>query len=178
MTTANGGEPKAGTPIFWLVYGQIAAMLGAFSFLVLLQNFINVGLNGVVAQAFEGWVQYIRPIVGLPVQALVDLLPDTWRFQTSPVEQDYLAVGLVLFLSYVRTVLTLRRGYFSVGWLVLTFVALLIGWPAMIVGMLYGAFFVGDTSSGALLRAGAFITIFLAPLIYLGFLFAANALLA
>ena len=63
------------TSLFWLAYGQVAAMLGAFSLLVFLTHVIEFGLQGVVREAFEGWTGYVRPTIGYPIQWCLDQLP-------------------------------------------------------------------------------------------------------
>lgn len=169
MTTANGSEPRGGSSLFWLVYGQIAALLGAFSLLVFLTDFFNFGLKGVIQEVFDVWVTYVRPLVGHPLQALADLLPPEWRFAVPEPVKDYLAVGVVMQLSLLRT-LALMGSSISRKTLLRSLNLILI-WPLGVPAFLYGYWRGSEID-----REGAALTaMFLAPLIYLGLLLAANA---
>lgn len=173
-------EDKAltgGQSLFWLVYGQIAAMLGAFSLLVFLHNFFDLGLKGIIADAFEGWTGYVRPVVGVPLQWLSDRLPEAYRFDVPDVLKDYLAVGLVTATSLMRAVAQVdgwsatREGIseelgFAAGLLLTAVVA----WP---VALFMGAWYTFDNRQDA--SAPTIFVLWVTPLIYLGLLFAANA---
>lgn len=169
-------EPQSTLSLLWIMYGQVAAMLGAFSLLALLSNFGDLGLRGVIREAFEMWAEYVRPLVGQPLQWLADAFG--WQIALPTVAKDYVAVGFVLGLSLLRTVSILRRATFSTFGLILAFGVLPIGWPLFIAAMLLAIFFEGDRSPRALRRGTTFISVFLAPLVYLALLFAANTWLA
>lgn len=170
---SDGSEAKQGRSFFWLVYGQIAAMLGAFSILVFVTHFVDVGLKGIIAQAFEGWVQYVRPAVGLPLQWIIDLLPPAWRIEVPDVAKDYAAVGLVNVLSFVRA----HRAYgepitFATRDDVVGLLFLLAFWPVMMgLTVAMALDFLVGRREPYLQR----FVMWIAPLIYLGLLFAANA---
>lgn len=110
MIAANGVEPKGGVSLFWLVYGQIAAVLGALSLLALLTNFADFGLKGVVRTAFDLWAQTARPLAASLVHALVTVLPEAWRFEPPTILKDYAAVGVMLFFSHIRAFGQVRLG--------------------------------------------------------------------
>ena len=159
-----------GTSIFWLVYGQIAAMLGAFSLLVFLTHFFDVGLKGVIRDAFDAWVTYVRPVIGFPLQFIVELLPDKWRFAVPEFAKYYLVVGIVTLASYVRFGLHSRYSFFPRGYVVRVLIALLeplLAWPYWTIKWLWRGLV------GPWPLAG--IATFLSPVLYLALLFAANA---
>jgi len=171
---SDGDEDKRGdrSSLFWLAYGQIAAMLGAFSLLVFASHFFDLGLKGVVREAFEGWVEYVRPTVGIPLQWLVDKLLEAWHFVVPTVVKDYFAIGLVLALSFFRALITVdpdafKRGDENVATGVFMYMTLLtVAWPigALII---WRAFARVD-------RARIFFGLLFAPLVYLALLVAAN----
>lgn len=149
-------------------------MLGAFSLLVFLTDFVDVGLKGVIRDAFDGWVFYVRPAAGYLLQLLNSLLPSGWRFELQPIEKDYFAVGLVLSLSFLRS-LGLTRSTRSLIANLALFAGTMLVWPLALVGgvaaLLYTAL-VGDADYQ---RIGRDVALIYSPLIYLGLLFAANA---
>lgn len=173
MTEGNGSTASRQS-LLWLVYGQIAAMLGAFSLLVFLTHFVDVGLKGIVRDAFEGWVAYVRPIIGYPLQLLIDQLPEAWRFDLPNAVKDYLAVGVVLEVSFERAV-ALHPDYWKdvrklrpgqiVTW-VSNVLATIVIWPKLVVAAL------SDLVVG---KWPLFHVVWLSPLVYLGLLLAANA---
>lgn len=158
MSAGAEAKPSGGRSLFWLMYAQIAAMLGAFSFVVFLRNYVDLGLRGVIEQAVDGWVRVVRLLVGLPLQAIADLLPEAWRFHVPVVATDYLAVGILMVFSAVRVF-----GRPPVGGAVLT----LFLWPVVL-----GAALLRMAETAEKRRE---ITVMLTPFIYLGLLFAANA---
>jgi hypothetical protein len=185
---AEDEKPAGGRSLFWLAYGQIAAMLGALSMLVFLTHLFDFELRGAVRDAVGVWTQVVRPLVGDPIQWLVNFLPANWRFEVGGIVKDYFAVALTFALSNLRAVLRFlpdellsvglhRVGLFFGGLLMLVaLVRLLALWllwllwpllvPILLIGPLTGVKQIAD-------RTVALST--LAPLIYLGLLFAANA---
>jgi hypothetical protein len=161
--------------IFLLIYGQVMALLGAFSLLVVLTHFFELGLRGVVQDAFEVWRNNIRPLFGHPLQGLVDLLPKTLQFAVPDLIKDYLAVGAVSAFSWARAMVVggFRLRLSAIEWMSI----LLVAWPFGVGQMLYE--WVGDIMSGQKeINYLPFMALFFAPLVYLGLLFAANAWLA
>jgi hypothetical protein len=154
-----------------VAYGQVAAMLGAFSLLVFLGHFMDVGLEGLVADAVEEWQTHVRPILSYPFQALINLLPESVRFELSPLAQDYLSVGVVSAASFLRMRrLTGIRDTEPIWLYPAAIIGLVLLWPYFAGLSLLGALLPGTEQRGSLLH--------LAPLFYLAVLFVANALLA
>lgn len=165
--TDQARRPEPGTSFFWLAYGQVAALLAAFSLLVFLTHFFDVGLKGLVREAFDVWTDHVRPFVGWPLQALVGLSP--WRVEVPDIVKDYLAVGLVLALSFHRMTLVLFAGRFprEMGYALWLVVCGLL-WPLAV------PWTIRDVSDRRALKA---VVIWLAPLLYLVLLFVANWIL-
>jgi hypothetical protein len=168
--TSRSADSRPGS-VLWLVYGQVSAMLGAFSLLVLVSQFVEVGLNDVIRTAADYWAYQVRPLVGYPIQLLVDQLPAGARFDVAPAAKDYVAVGLVSSLAYVRA-LNVVGVRVSLWMLFPTCALLVVAWP------LFAWFFARRAVSSGLAGSGrfwSFLAIWLAPLMYLSLLFAANS---
>jgi hypothetical protein len=184
MTAIEQPEGRRPPSAFWFAYGQVTAMLGALSLLVFLTHLFDFGLKGVVRDAFDVWTQYVRPFVGHPLQWLVNQLPEALRFKLSDTWKDYFAAGGVLFLSQfrfaLREELALGRPFASqVVALAIVFFPLFLFWPLWIVVLLPSLFAGGGGSTqGVDERLNRQAIAGLAPLLYLGLLFAANAWLA
>lgn len=187
----QAGERHPGTDFLWFVYSQAAAMLGAFSLLVFLSHFFDFGLKGIIADAMAVWNGSVRPMIGRPLQWIVDLLPASLRFHLTDLQKDYCAVGLVAVFSAARIAirdrLFLGRTPIWHGAWIAEIVSHLWGliwlfffWPVALAYLLVTlpfAIFVADDRQH-LWRSVARAAVFLAPLAYLGALFAANALLS
>lgn len=137
MTTSYEAGESSGPKfsLFWGIYGQVAAILGAITFLVFISHFVDVGLKGVVREAFEWWVVNVRPLVGQPIQWLVQQTPETWRFEVPDAVKDYVAGGIVTALSWVRAqrVVVGPNRYVESGSLALAFIA----WPSFVAMPLF-----------------------------------------
>lgn len=179
---------STGPALFWLVYGQIAAMLGAFSVMVFLTNFFDLGLKGVIREAVDGWLQYVRPLIGHALSWVVERLG--LQIDLRDEIKDYAAVGIVQFAALIRggaiafdshplssgQVAILRFGVVLVG------VTSVVFWPIYLVltagGGLLALFVNRLWPIEGLPQLVLASTLALAPLIYLALLFAANAWLA
>lgn len=170
MATSDDAGESSGPKfsLFWGIYGQVAAVLGAFSLLVFTSHFIDVGLKGVIKDAFDWWVFNVRPLVGYPIQWLVQQLPEALRFEVPDIVKDYFAVGVVSSFSMVRSAPS-RLGEAFLSLSLLYFFL----WP---VAVLYGLLFLFvEATRDAPDDDGFFgVVIYLAPLIYLGLILAAN----
>lgn len=167
----NDDKPKFS--LFWGIYGQIAAIFGALSLLVFVGHFFDVGLKGVLRDAVQWWIDNVRPVVGAPVQWLINQLPESWRFELSPLWKDYLGVGVVSALAFVRAMFRMVpsvRGGMPLVMLLLFGLGIVLAWPAWTIFGIVG--FLVLSSQG---EADATIWVMaLSPLIYLGLALAAN----
>ena len=183
MSRATSHGPLGPSP-FWLAYGQITAILGAFSLLVFLTDFVDAGLNGVVQEAFKFWTENVRPVLGHPLTWLVAFLPASWHFVVSDRQKDYLAVGLVSTSSLLRAYMLHPGGLGSLvqqegGWLWvgLALVQLVVLWPIYLIVAPFTILRRLFGGTDELLPAAGLrlYVLWLAPLVYLVLLLGANA---
>ncbi|MFN9355664.1 MAG: hypothetical protein ACK6A4_02390 [Alphaproteobacteria bacterium] len=178
MTTSDHAGESSGPKfsLFWGIYGQVAAVLGAITLLVFASHFVDVGLKGVIREAFDWWVLNVRPLVGQPIQWLVSQLPEAWRFEVPEIMKDYVAVGAVSLFSFVRTIFGYGGEWSEFfDWesiwtcfLLLTLWPLFMFWWPLWVSFDY---FRGEKSDSEVV---VFSWLYAAPLIYLILIFAAN----
>lgn len=199
ITVTKQPQRENSFSFLWRAYGQVAAMLGAFSLLVFLTHFYDFGLKGVVRDAFDVWTENVRPFVGHPIQWAVNLLPEAWRFEVTPIVKDYFGVSLVTLGSMMRAGFAGDEESESPAGIetilrMLATTALAMLWPIAIVLFLF--VLVTDDlpeewrqedsankelRDGFIARRNRFrltMAIVLSPLIYLAGLFALNAYLA
>jgi hypothetical protein len=172
MTTSDKTREQSepGFSLFWGIYGQVAAALGALSLLVFTSHFFDVGLKGVIRDSFEWWVHTVRPVVGYPIHWMVQQLPEVWRFEVPDIVKDYFAVGIVSVFSLHRVdgPPSISDGGKELSHFLLVFFI----WPFALTVTLFVMLEVlrGKESLRALYQ----MTLFAAPIIYLGLIFAAN----
>lgn len=164
---------------FWFGAGQILAASFAFSLLVLVSNFIAFELRGPVLSVFEIWTGTIRPAAISVVQLGFSQLPTAWQVQVPPLGGDYLATGVLLALALWRQILSTPRTIDErppmplklrlQGALLL--VATALCWPLFLFLILPFA----QTHVGGKFFSEEFV-LWLVPLIYLGAIFAVNAI--
>jgi hypothetical protein len=181
---AERAQREERTSLLWLVYGQIAAMLAAFSLLVFLTHFLDVGLKGVVHNAFDVWTGTLRPTIGHLAEWIVALLPPDLRFHLSDFWKDYLSVGIVSTLSNFRaraamgssrSISVLEGFIHPLTWPVLILSAICIYSYLLLTSFVH----VGPRGFATFpVRLVGVPLLWLAPLIYLAVLFVANAWLA
>lgn len=170
-----------------IVYGQIAAMFGAFSLLVFLTHFFDLGLKGVIREAFDGWVQSVRPVIGYPLEWVASLLPSYMRFAVPDVAKDYLGVGIVYALSEIRARMALGHLHpwnipskYRPPWISNILRSIFL-WPLdmlLFVTEVLSSFASDEGTELDRLRRSLTTRLFvltIAPLVYLGLLFATNA---
>jgi hypothetical protein len=163
-TTETKEPPVSGFSLFWLAYGQVAAILGAISLIVIAGHFVDFGLKGVVQQTVEWWIENVRPLFGAIFQGLINLLPEGWRFELHDFFKDYLVVGIILILSAMRVDAEARTPRFLLG----TMPLLLIMWPYWIWFVIFPVTERTNLSE---------IILWLAPLIYMALILLLNSLL-
>lgn len=178
--TQNGhGRSDA---VLWLAYGQVSAVLGAISLLVFVSHFVDLGLRGMIADAVQSWRRYVRPVVGYPLQAIVNELPASLRFQLSPEAKDYFAVGLVSIFSFLRLVRTLKIDLWhrvdTLGRTVVGSLLVLVAWPVtlVLVASMFASAPLWLHSRDARIAAGRTV-LWLMPLAYLAAILALNRVL-
>jgi hypothetical protein len=128
----------------YIIYQQIAGVVGAFALIAFLAHFVHVDWRGALADLVSAWNSSVRPAISLTLEILI-AWPLEWLFNFHlPIPlsvRDYCAVGAVVFASNFRTAVGLqhqaklprlvqlydyRRGI--PGWLAL-FVVCLVAWP-------------------------------------------------
>jgi len=107
MVNATKEEQRPGGAIrfAWGAYQQLAAVLGAFSMAVFVGEVFDLGWHGILAKLVGIWSEYVRPVaewlldwVVWPFNYFFD-----WHVEIPLVVRDYLSVGLILALSFLRT---------------------------------------------------------------------------
>lgn len=92
-------KPGWGAKLVGFAYGQTVAIVLGFALLMLLTNATGAEFfKGDVRELYDAWVQYLRPAVGVPLQWLVDHLPQSYRFIVPAAVADYLLVGFSFLL--------------------------------------------------------------------------------
>ena len=196
MTNTAGSRPSdqaQGLGIGYVVYQQVASVIGAFALIAFAQHIFEVGWHGLLADLVAQWDLYVRPAVkfifDVTVVALFSWALD-WRIEVPLAVRDYLSVGLVLIASnwrainyevtrsggsFARTLATSARSPLS--WL-LTLLNVLL-WPVMVALLLLSVI-----AALALLRLDARAkgillnrVLWLSPVLYFALLYAANAVL-
>ena len=170
------GEPR-GIGLGYIIYQQVASVLGAFGLIAFLGHFVQVDWRGALADLIAVWAEYVRPAVkhllDLTVVAFCHWLGWT-SFQVPLAIRDYLTVGLVLTASVLRAWAP-NVGFDLRSILMVSQLALLmtVGWPLPLLFLVVTALSRVKEDSG--LRRISWLS--LSPLIYLALLLAANYLL-
>jgi hypothetical protein len=137
------------------VYQQVAAVLAAFGLAAVVGHFWHVGWRGFLATLVGVWDQTVRPVARQVLHVLV-IVPLGWVgvYVVLPTWfSDYLSVGAILALSYVRTAgcrtgrnATLEEAMFSIvpvqsrlreqgwRWYIFTVTYVVLFWPAASCG--------------------------------------------
>ena len=179
--------PRALKTLFWAAYSQVTGVVGALSIVVFASHFVAFDLHGIVESLFSFWTGSVRPLVGLVLAVTVEPFLRLFGADIAvpAVVQDYLGAGFVLAFSFVRMIFVAGDvGSFrkldlqgKTRALVATFLVLPLIWPFMAIA--FPANFLwhswkGTAEPGATKRTLLVLT----PIIYVGVLFAASALLA
>lgn len=188
----QSGEAR-GLDLGYVVYQQIASVIGAFALIAFAEHVWDVGWRGILADLIAQWDLYVRPavkfILDVTVVAFFAWAID-WHIEVPLFARDYLSVGFMMLLSNWRAVnyeLRQAAGSFTqtlvasarspLNWL---FTVLNIAlWPVMLVLLLLSVL-----AALALLRLDRRApdilvnrVLWLSPAIYFALLFAANAFL-
>ncbi len=96
---------RRGIGLGYVIYQQVAGVLGAFALIAFLSHFWDIGWRGVLADLVGVWGQYVRPIIktffDVTIVAFLKWVFD-WRIEVPLAVVDYFSVGFVMFLSYWR----------------------------------------------------------------------------
>jgi hypothetical protein len=162
-------------------------VVGALGIVVFASHFIAFDLHGIVESLFSFWTGSVRPLVGLILAISVEPFLRLFGADIAvpAVVQDYLGAGFVLAFSFLRMMFI--AGDVGSFWkndlqgkaraLVATFVVLPLIWPFMTIAFpahLLWHTWKGTAEPGATKRTLLVLT----PMIYVGVLFTASALLA
>ncbi len=180
-------RPNAAKALFWTLYSQVTGVLGALGIIVFASHFVAFDLHGIVESLFSFWTGSVRPFVGLVLAVTVEPLLRLFSvdFAVPTVVKDYLGAGFVLAFSFLRMMFVAEDvGSFwkidlqgKARALVATFILLPLIWPLMVIAFPLNLLWLqwkGTAPTGATKRTLLVLT----PIIYVGVLFAANALLA
>src|SRR5262245_32181229 len=105
-TVTIEGKPndRSAVKIGWAVYQQVAAILSAFALIAFLSHFIDFDWRGPLRLLVGVWNETVRPAERWLLHALITV-PLSWigrNFEVSQPVRDYLAVGMVLWVSMIR----------------------------------------------------------------------------
>lgn len=149
---APSATPGTKRHSFWFVYAQVTGVLSALTIAHFLRHFVRLDWHALIAPIIDGWAAIVRPLAheilywtaGLVARLLgVDI-------DFPLIVQDYLAVGLILLISYVRGFASLHDFRSDVVFAdFLTYwrfwlwdaVRTLLLWPYMILRFIYWLFF-------------------------------------
>jgi hypothetical protein len=89
----------------YVFYTQVAGVLGAFSLAGFAGHYFEAGWRGLLFTLIDGWDHYVRPATTWLLDVAV--VSPLWsyahlRIDIPPPARDYLSVGLILCLSWVR----------------------------------------------------------------------------
>lgn len=118
MSDNEQREEPRGLGWGYIIYQQIAGVIGAFALVAFLGNFVQVDWRGALRELVEAWDLYVRPAVALvfnlTVSAAVKALLKI-EFEVPLVVRDYFSVGFVLIFSHVRMLRYAHRSYLERG---------------------------------------------------------------
>ena len=98
-------DRERGLSLGYVFYSQLAGILGAFSLAAFAGHYFDIGWRGLLQEAINGWDNCVRPVTAWFLDAtLVACI--RWlfhiRIELPQLLKDYLSVGLILCLSWVR----------------------------------------------------------------------------
>ncbi|MFO1186153.1 MAG: hypothetical protein U1E87_01045 [Alphaproteobacteria bacterium] len=105
MADNSSDSAPRGIGLGYIIYRQVAGVLGAFALAVFLAHFVQLDWRGALAYLINMWGEYVRPVVKWLVDStLVALLRRLfgWQIHVPTIAHDYAAVGLVMSLSALR----------------------------------------------------------------------------
>src|SRR5688572_30286556 len=115
MSTTDGSLPRRRTDrkrkvskaakVGWGIYQQIAAAFAAFGVAAMLGHFWDIGWRGFLGTIVGVWEATVRPATEWVFHVLITM-PLSWagiNFETPLLVRDYVAVGIVIGVSYYRT---------------------------------------------------------------------------
>ena len=95
MANQEEGERPAGT-LLLVLWQQVVAVGGSLSLAGILREFIL--WKEVFVAFIDGWVDFIRPISSF----LFGWMFEIFRFELTPFWKDYLAIGLIFGMGFLR----------------------------------------------------------------------------
>jgi hypothetical protein len=99
------GGRESGVSLGYVFYTQVAGVLGAFSLAAFAGHHFSLGWRGLLLTMISAWDAYIRPATNWLLDATVVALAKSFihiQIDIPPMLRDYLSVGLILCLSWVR----------------------------------------------------------------------------
>jgi hypothetical protein len=177
-------------------YQHVAGVLGAFALAAFASRVFSLDWRGILADVVGVWDSYVRPVTRSVADAVVWPVERVfgWTIEVPVLVRDYVAVGLVLFLSFARATnltgeraLTVLRHREQRRLTLLMLLACLVAWPVVALLMLLILPIViplmtryvdehGLSREGLGKRRHAMVLTLL-PLVYLGLLLAVNYLI-
>jgi hypothetical protein len=149
------------------LYEHLVAVAMGFALFVLVTNVFHFGVLGVMSEAFDLWVQAVRPAVAIPFELTIAQLPAAWQLALPTLVVDYLAVGVGLILWSLRYVRAMDLSAFPMA------LFHLFLWPLFFIFMPQIKVYVG-TKRGVNREVGWLE--WAPPLIYLAVFLAANVM--
>lgn len=100
-TTSN----EIGLGWAFVIYQQIASVVGAFALIVFFGHFVDFDWQGGIKILLDVWNEHVRPATKLVLDWTVVWFlrwAFDWHVEIPLIVRDYLAVGLTVFLSCIR----------------------------------------------------------------------------
>lgn len=179
-------QPKFVLSLGYVVYQQIAGVIGAFALIAFLGHFVHIDWRGALGDLVGLWDQHVRPAVKLVFDVLIVWPLQRWldlNIEIPLIVRDYFAVGLVQALSFERVAIgadlgrgggvrAVARRHLRVRhwWFVIKNLAM---WPYQIVLDVRGIWAPRVKTTAA----SGYNALILAPFAFLALLLAANFLL-
>src|SRR5688572_26929086 len=120
-----------------VVYQQVAAVFGAFGLAAIVGQVFRFEWRGIIAAAVAWWDSYVREPVGGALDWIVAAPLEWalgWNLPIPTLAKDYVAVGLVLGLSWARVLIRGKQVKFKSIFL---FSILVLLWPPMLIWMIF-----------------------------------------
>jgi len=166
---SNSAERSDLSKLGFAIYEHISAILAAIALAAFIGHFINFDWRGAINQLFSAWDAVVRPTVKqildiTIVRPLARLF--NWHINIPVLVRDYIAVGLVFLMSFVRRgrgavnqTRSLLRGELSIVSAVVLLLSLTLSsllfialWPIFVVFFVVMVGPVGDFISISLQR--------------------------